>query len=301
MNRGLAAAAGAYFLWGLWPLYWRLLEQVPALQIMAHRVVWCAAFVLSYLFIRYRLAWLAPLRASPRVLAMLALSGSLIGGNWWLYIWAVNAGHVVETSLGYFINPLVSVSLGVVLLRERLNPRQWLAVAMAALGVVYLTIEFGRLPWIALALAASFAAYGLLRKTAQVDSVPGLAVETVILLLPALAILAMTGLQSGALFGPGDPLTMALLLLAGPGTALPLVWFAYGARRIPLSMVGILQYIAPSLQLLCGVLIFREPFTQTHLIGFGCIWAALAVYAVDGVYRLRNRHLTVATLTDQTQ
>jgi chloramphenicol-sensitive protein RarD len=302
MNRGLLAAAGAYFLWGLWPLYWRLLEQVPALQIMAHRVVWCAAFVLAYLFLRFRLAWLAPLRSSPRVLAMLAASGLLIGANWWLYIWAVNAGHVVETSLGYFINPLVSVSLGVLLLRERLNPRQWLAVAMAAGGVIYLTIEVGRLPWIALALAASFAAYGLLRKTAQVDSVPGLAVETAVLLLPALAILVAVGLRSGSFFGPGDPQTIVLLLVTGPTTALPLVWFAYGARRIPLSMVGILQYIAPSLQLMCGVLVFGEPFTQTHLIGFGCIWAALALYAADGVYRLRNnRRMTVATLTDQTQ
>jgi chloramphenicol-sensitive protein RarD len=288
MNRGLLAAAGAYFLWGLWPLYWRLLEQVPALLIMAHRVVWCAVFVLAYLFIRHRLAWLAPLRAHPRVVGWLAASGLLIGSNWWLYIWAVNARHVVETSLGYFINPLVSVSLGVLVLRERLNPRQWLAVAIAAAGVVYLTVEFGRLPWIALALAASFAAYGLIRKLAHVDAVPGLAVENGLLLVPVLLLVTASGTLPGDFFYGYDARTVVLLLVAGPTTALPLIWFAYGARRIPLSMVGILQYIAPSLQLLCAVLAFGEPFTRTHLVGFACIWSALAIYAADGLYRLRR-------------
>jgi chloramphenicol-sensitive protein RarD len=287
MNQGLAAAAGAYLIWGLWPLYWRLLEQVPALEIMAHRVLWCAAVVLTYLFIRYRLAWLGPLRASPRVLGMLALSGLLIGGNWWLYIWAVNAGHVIETSLGYFINPLVSVALGVVVLRERLNPRQWLAVAIAAAGVVYMTLKFGQPPWIALALAFSFAGYGLLRKLAHVGSVQGLAVESSFLLLPAILILLFVQPGRGEIFADMDAGTVGLLLATGPTTALPLIWFAYGARRIPLSMIGILQYIAPSLQLLCAVLVFGEVFTITHLIGFACIWAALAIYAADGLYRLR--------------
>jgi chloramphenicol-sensitive protein RarD len=287
MRQGLLAAAGAYLLWGLWPLYWRLLEQVTALHIMAQRVVWCAVFVLGYLFIRYRLAWLAPLRANPRLWLYLGASGALIGGNWWLYIWAVNADHVVETSLGYFINPLVSITLAVLVLRERLNPRQWLAVAIAAAGVLFMTLVFGRLPWIALLLAGSFAAYGLLRKLAQVDSVPGLAVESSVLLPVALLILVLAPAPPGGHFGD-DALTAALLVAAGPTTALPLIWFAYGARRIPLSMVGILQYIAPSLQLLCGVWVFGEPFTRTHLIGFACIWAALAIYAADGLYRLRR-------------
>lgn len=287
MNRGLAAAAGAYLIWGLWPLYWRLLEQVPALQIMAHRVVWCAAIVFAYLFARYRLAWLGPLRANPRTLGMLALSGLLIGGNWWLYIWAVNAEHVIETSLGYFINPLVSVALGVLVLRERLNPRQWLAVAIATLGVIYLTLQFGQPPWIALALAFSFAAYGLLRKLAQVGSVQGLAVESGFLLVPAVLILLWLQPRSGGVFAGLDAWTIGLLVATGPTTALPLIWFAYGARRIPLSLIGILQYIAPSLQLLCAVLVFGEVFTMTHLAGFACIWAALAIYAADGLYRLR--------------
>lgn len=291
MNRGLLAAAGAYFLWGLWPLYWRLLEQVPALQIMAHRVIWCAAFVLGYLFIRYRLAWLAPLRNNPRLWILLGTSGLLIGSNWWLYIWAVNTNQIVETSLGYFINPLVSITLGVLVLRERLNPRQWLAVAIAAAGVAYLSVQFGRLPWIALALAGSFAAYGLVRKLAHVDSVPGLAIENGLILLPVLLLLLASGARPGDFFGNYfgnyDTQTIVLLVAAGPTTALPLIWFAYGARRIPLSMVGILQYIAPSLQLLVAVFVFGEPFTRTHLIGFACIWAALAIYAVDGLYRLR--------------
>jgi chloramphenicol-sensitive protein RarD len=256
--------------------------------------------VLAYLFLRYRLAWLTPLRSNPRVLGLLAASGFLIGGNWWLYIWAVNAQHVVETSLGYFINPLVSVMLGVVVLGERLNSRQWLAVAIAAVGVAYLTLKFGQPPWIALALALSFAAYGLLRKLAQVDSVPGLAVESGFLLLPALLILMLLPTRVAGGFGD-NATTTVLLIIAGPTTALPLIWFAYGARRIPLSMVGILQYIAPSLQLLCGVLIFGEPFTRTHLIGFACIWAALAIYAADGLYRLRYRRVTVQSLTNQIQ
>jgi chloramphenicol-sensitive protein RarD len=301
MNRGLLAAAGAYFIWGMWPLYWRLLEQVPVLQVMAHRAIWCAVFVLAYLFIRYRMAWLKPLRESPRVLGLLALSGLLIGGNWWLYIWAVNAGHVVETSLGYFINPLVSVALGVLVLSERLNPRQWFAVAIAAAGVVYLTFQFGQPPWIALGLALSFAAYGLLRKIAHVGAVPGIAVECAFLLLPALAILSGTGRSAADLFAGMDALTVTLLVAAGPTTALPLIWFAYGARRVPLSMMGILQYIAPSLQLLCAVLVFNEPFTRTHLIGFACIWAALAIYAADGLFRLRYRTAAGQLVADQTQ
>lgn len=291
MNRALAAAAGAYFIWGLWPLYWRLLESIPALQIMAQRVVWCASFVLLYLILRYRLAWLAPLRASPRVLMLLVVTALLIGCNWWLYIWAVNAGHVVETSLGYFINPLVSVALGVLVLRERLNPRQWLAVAIALSGVAYLTFAFGQPPWIALGLALSFGAYGLLRKVAHVGAVPGLAVESAVLLLPALAILLATSGGSGQIFAGLDAWTVGLLIATGPTTALPLIWFAYGARRVPLSLMGILQYIAPSLQLLCAVLVFNEPFTRTHLIGFACIWAALAIYAADGLYRLRSAAL----------
>lgn len=286
MRQGLLAAAAAYLIWGLFPLYWKLLSSVPALQIMAHRIVWCALFVALWLVMREGWAWTRTL--SGRLLAMLAGSSALIALNWWLYIWAVNSGHIVETSLGYFINPLVSVLLGVLVLRERLNPRQWLAVAVAAAGVLWLTTQAGRLPWIALLLAASFAGYGLIRKLAVVPSVQGLMVESGLLLVPALLFLAWLSSQGASAFGHADRTTDALLVISGLVTALPLVLFAYGARRIPLSMVGILQYLAPTLQLGLGVLVFHEPFTRMQAIGFGCIWAALLIYALDGLYRTRK-------------
>jgi chloramphenicol-sensitive protein RarD len=286
MRQGLLAAAAAYLIWGLFPLYWKLLSSVPALQIMAHRIVWCALFVALWLVMREGWAWTRTL--SGRLLAMLAGSSALIALNWWLYIWAVNSGHIVETSLGYFINPLVSVLLGVLVLRERLNPRQWLAVAVAAAGVLWLTTQAGRLPWIALLLAASFAGYGLIRKLAVVPSVQGLMVESGLLLVPALLFLAWLSSQGASIFGHANRTTDALLVISGLVTALPLVLFAYGARRIPLSMVGILQYLAPTLQLGLGVLVFHEPFTRMQAIGFGCIWAALLIYAMDGLYRTRK-------------
>lgn len=283
MKQGLFAAAGAYLIWGVFPIYWKLLEHVPALQIMAHRVVWCALFVMAWLQWREGPSWIRTI--DRRLLAMLSLSAALIGGNWWLYIWAVNAGHIVETSLGYFINPLVSVLLGVVVLRERLNPRQWIAVAVAAVGVLYLTVHAGRAPWIALLLALSFGGYGLVRKLAPVGPVQGLAVESGVLLAPALAILGVAHARGEGAFGNAGIGTDLLFALSGIVTALPLALFAFGARRIPLSMIGILQYLAPTLQLLCGVLLYGEPFTAAQALGFGCIWAALLIYAADGVYR----------------
>jgi chloramphenicol-sensitive protein RarD len=284
-RRGLWATSAAFFVWGLFPLYWNQLAQVPALQIMAHRIVWCAVFVLGYLLIRRGLGWLRPLAGNPRLLGMLALSSLLISVNWGLYIWAVNNGHVVESSLGYFINPLVSVLLGVLVLRERLNAWQWLAVGSAALGVAWLTWQGGRLPWIALTLAFSFGLYGLLRKLAAVESIPGLGVESGLLFLPALGFLLWSEQQGSGSFGHVGMQADALLIFGGVVTALPLIWFAYGARRIPLSLVGILQYIGPSLQLLIGVWIFREPFSGAQLLGFGCIWLALGIYAADGLRR----------------
>jgi chloramphenicol-sensitive protein RarD len=285
MKQGLFAAAGAYLLWGLFPIYWKALDQVPALQIMAHRIVWCALLVFGWLAAREGLGWIRVLPA--KVWKMLTGSALLIAGNWWLYIWAVNAGHIVETSLGYFINPLVSILLGVLVLGERLNPRQVSAVVLAALGVAWLTWQGGRLPWIALALALSFGGYGLLRKLAPVPAIQGLAVESGLLFLPALGLLAFEQAQGRSAFLHGDTHTDVLLVVAGLITALPLVLFAFGARRIPLTMVGILQYLAPSLQLIVGVSLFGEPFTTTQALGFSCIWAALAVYAIDGLVRTR--------------
>ena len=289
MQPGILAAAAAYFIWGLFPLYWRLLSQVPSTQIMAHRIVWCAIFVGGFLTLRNGPLWWRGIVAQRRLLLMLVTSAVLVGINWWLYIWSVNSGHIVETSLGYFINPLVSVLLGVVVLRERLTRAQWLAVSVAAAGVAYLTLSFGVLPWIALTLAASFGTYGLIRKVAVVEAVQGLAVESSVLLLPALAYLLWMESRGAGSFGHIDLAHNLLLALGGLVTALPLVLFAYGARRIPLALIGFLQYLAPTLQLLLGVFLFGEAFTRTHLIGFGCIWAALVIYAADSLLRSRRR------------
>ena len=283
MQQGLIASAAAYLMWGLFPIYWKWLEHVPSLQIMSHRIVWCALFVCAYLFLTSGRRWLQQL--NRKLLLMLSGSALLISVNWWLYIWAVNGGHIVETSLGYFINPLISVLLGVLVLRERLNPMQWLSVSLAAAGVIYLTVMAGKLPWIALTLAVSFGGYGLIRKLAVVPAVPGLAVESGLLFIPALGALLWFESQGGGQFGHTDAATTFLLVASGLVTALPLILFAYGARRIPLTLVGILQYLAPTIQLLVGVFMYGEPFTPVQAVGFGCIWGALAIFAADGLRR----------------
>lgn len=288
-RRGLIATLCTFIVWGLYPLYWRELVAVPPLQITAHRIVWCTLFVCVFLVWRDGWRWLPRTLAQPRAALMLLASSVLIGLNWVLYIWAVNSGYVVETSLGYFINPLISVLLGVLVLQERLNARQWGAVALAAAGVAWLTWSVGHPPWIALALAVSFGFYGLIRKQVSVEAVPGLGVESLLLFLPALAFLLWCESRGVGGFGRVGRYEDALLIFAGVATALPLIWFAYGARRIPLSLVGIIQYVGPTLQLLTGVFVFGEPFTHHQLIGFGCIWAALGVYAIDGLWRLRMR------------
>ena len=294
-RRGMWVAVGAYVLWGVMPLYWHLLKAVPSLQIVLHRIAWSALFVGAYLLWRDGRGWLRRTLAGPRLGWMLALSGVLIAFNWGLYIWAVNAGHVVETALGYFINPLLNVLIGVLFLRERLRPLQWLSVAVAATGVLWLAVRYGQVPWIALALAASFGLYGVVRKLAHVDAVAGLGVESAYLFLPAIALLAWTEAHGGSGFGAGyGAAASALLVLGGIVTALPLVGFAYAVRRIPLATVGLLQYIAPTLQFLIGVLVFREPFDRERLVGFACIWLALAIFAADGLLRTRHGRLAPA-------
>ena len=288
-RRGLTATLGAFVIWGLFPLYWRELQSVPSLQITAHRIAWCTLFVVAYLIWKQGSGWLRSSLQRPRALPMLLASSIMISVNWVLYVWAVNAGYVVETALGYFINPLVNVLLGVAVLKERLNARQWMAVALAAAGVVWLTWSVGRLPWIALALAVSFGTYGLLRKLVSVESIPGLGVESLIMFLPAVGFLLWCELAGTGSFGHVGSYENLLLVFAGIATAMPLIWFAYGARRIPLSLVGIIQYVGPTIQLLTGVFLFGEPFTHNQFIGFGCIWAALALYAADGLWRLRIR------------
>jgi chloramphenicol-sensitive protein RarD len=284
---GFWATVGAFLIWGVFPIYWKALTQVPALQIMAHRLVWCFVLVAGWLTLRRGAAWWRPLVAQPRLLRLLCASAVLIAANWWLYIWAVNAGHIVETSLGYFINPLVNVLLGVLVLKERLNGRQWLAVAVAAAGVVWLTLQAGAPPWIALALAFSFGFYGLLRKVAVVESTPALGVESSILFVPAVGYLVWAEIAGVGGFTHAGARVDLLLVASGLVTAAPLILFAYGAQRIQYSLVGILQYIAPSLQLFCGVALYHEPFTQTQAIGFACIWLALGIYATDGFLRWR--------------
>jgi len=289
-RRGMWVGIGAYVLWGVMPLYWHLLKTVPSLQIVLHRIAWSAVFVGAYLLWRDGRGWLRRTLAGPCLWWMLALSGVLIAFNWGLYIWAVNAGHVVETALGYFISPLLNVLVGVLFLRERLRPLQWLSVAVAAAGVLWLALRYGQVPWIALALAASFGLYGVVRKLAHVDAVAGLGVESAYLFVPVVALLLWTGgLDAG--YGAA---TTALLVLGGIVTALPLVGFAYAVRRIPLATIGVLQYIAPTLQFLIGVLVFHEPFDRERLVGFGCIWLALAIFAADGVLRARRGRLATA-------
>ena len=292
---GVWIAVAAYVAWGLMPLYWHLLKMVPSLQIIAHRVVWSALLVGGWLCLKYGRGWLRETLSRPRAAAMLALSGVLIAFNWGLYIWAVNAGHVVETALGYFINPLLNVVLAVLVLHERLNRVQWLSVAIAAAGVLWLTFNYGSFPWIALALAASFGTYGLVRKLLGAPPVRGLGVESLYLLLPALGYLLWveaTGqghmLAHGAAPGWGWGVA-GLLVFGGVLTALPLIGFAAAVQRIPYSLVGLLQYIAPTLQLLAGVLVLHEPFGRDRAIGFAFIWAALALYAGDGLLRARRR------------
>ena len=277
------------------PLYWHLLKMVPSLQIITHRIIWSALMVGGWLLWRYGRGWLRETLQQPRASWMLALSGALIAVNWGLYIWAVNAGHVVETSLGYFINPLLNVVLGVFLLGERLNRAQWTSVAIAAAGVLWLTFNYGSFPWIALALACSFGLYGLIRKIAAVPPVRGLGVESVYLFLPALGFLLWSEShgQGGFIASPaagGWGLQAGILLVFGGAlTAIPLIAFAEAVRRIPFSVVGLMQYMAPTLQLLCGVLVFGEPFGRDRMIGFALIWIALATFAADGLIRSRRR------------
>lgn len=297
-RRGMWAAVAAFVLWGLMPLYWHALRAVPSLQILLHRIAWSTLMVGGLLCWRSGFEWLRAAFTRPGVAAWLLASGVLIGFNWGLYIWAVNAGHVVETSLGYFINPLLNVVIGVLFLRERLRVVQWASVALACVGVLWLTLRFGRLPWIALALAGSFALYGLIRKLVHVEALPGLAIEGGYLLLPALAALGWIEAhgQGGFLsLGEGYGIAIdAMLVLAGLLTALPLLGFAYAVRRVPLSTVGVLQYIAPTLQFLAGVLVFREAFDRDRAIGFAFIWIALALFAADGVLQARRASIAAS-------
>lgn len=284
---GVACSVGAYALWGVFPIYFKAVADVPALEVLAHRIVWSVLLVAGLLSLQRGWRLVGRAFARPRLLLALAASALVISANWAVFIWAVADGRILECSLGYYINPLVSVLLGVLVLRERLKRVQWLAVAMAAIGVAIEVISFGTIPWVALSLAVSFALYGLIRKTAPVDPVTGLFIETLLLSPAALIFLAvLAGQGEGAFLTQGWRLD-ALLLLAGPITALPLLLFVAGAQRIRLSTVGLLQYIAPTGHFLLAVFVYREPFTPVHLATFAFIWLALAIYTLSILRRAK--------------
>lgn len=278
---GLLYTTGAFLLWGAVPLYWKMLQQVPALEILAHRVVWGLVLVAVWMTIRGRWPELRAVFRRPRTVAALLASTIFIAINWGLFVYAVNTDRVLATSLGYYINPLVNVLLGLVVLGERLNRKQWFAVALAALAVVLLTTQAGELPWISLVLPVSFGLYSLLRKTVHADAVVGLTFETAALAPIALAFLLRQEHRGlGSLGHQGSGIDM-LLVAAGAVTAVPLILFTLGVRRIPLSTAGLLQYIAPTCTFLLAVLLYGEPFTTTHAVSFGLIWTALVIYSLD--------------------
>ena len=280
MNKGILYGIAAYAFWGFFPIYWKQLQHVPAPQLLGHRIAW--SFLILAAVVLATKQW-SDFRAAlnRRTFWIYFFAAVLIAVNWLTYVWAVNAGFIVETSLGYFINPLLSVLMGVILLRERLRPAQWIPVGLAAVGVIYLAVIYGRLPWIALLLAFTFGVYGLVKKVAPLGSLYGLTLETGILFLPALAYLGFAELSGDGAFFHTGLISDVLMIGAGVVTTIPLLMFASAARRIPLSVVGILQYIAPTLQFLLGVLVYKEPFDQSRLVGFGLVWAALLIFWVE--------------------
>ncbi|MBA7691612.1 Protein RarD [subsurface metagenome] len=280
-TRGTISAITAFFLWGIFPIYWKALQHISSTQILAHRVVWSLVFVLVLLSFQRRWNEAKSVISFYPNVSIFLVTSFLLGGNWLIYIWAVNSNQIVEASLGYFINPLVNVCLGVVFLRERLYRSQFISVVLAFVGVLFLTLQYGRLPWIAFSLAITFGTYGLLRKTAKAGSMVGLLFDTGFLApIFLLYILFLAAHGSGA-FVSTNLKTDVLLIGAGIVTAAPLLLFAYGARRIQYSTVGFLQYIAPTGQLLVGVLLYKELFTRTHAISFGFVWVAIIIYSIS--------------------
>jgi chloramphenicol-sensitive protein RarD len=263
------------------------LHGVPALQLLGHRIGWSFLLLIGVILVTRQWSEFRS-NLNRRTLLIYSIAALLIGVNWLTYVWAVNANFIVETSLGYFINPLLSVLLGVVVLREKLRPIQWIPLILAFIGVTYLTVIYGKLPWIALMLAFSFGFYGLVKKLAPLGSLFGLTLETGILFLPAVAYLVVSDFNGTGAFLHGSPVTDLLLFGAGAVTTIPLLMFASSAREIPLTFVGLLQYIAPTIQFLLGVLVYKEPFTQTHLIGFGIIWLALIIFWVENYLNHRT-------------
>ena len=290
MNPGIVYATFAFFCWGLFPLYFHALAEVPALEMLAHRMLWSLLFLALVLTARRQWKWLPQTLGRPRVLASFVASAVLLSANWFVYIWSVNNGHVIDASLGYFINPLVNVLLGVVVLKEKLRRAQWIAITLAACGVLWLTWSAGQVPWIALILGITFGSYGLLRKTAALAALEGLSLETMILFPLALIYVVWLTMNGQNTFVNSEfDSTRWLLAAAGPITAIPLLLFAAGARKIPMAALGLLQYLSPTMQALLGVWVFHEAFPPARLVGFVIIWAALALYVAEGLWAGRRR------------
>jgi chloramphenicol-sensitive protein RarD len=289
LTSGIWYTAFAYIFWGILPLYWKLLEKVPAVEILAHRIVWSFVFIMCLLVFCKKWDLLKRnfkeiFHSRSQCFAVIA-SSLLISTNWLVYIWAVNSDHIIETSLGYYINPLISVLLGMVFLKEKLSFWQFISFALAFVGVVILTVQYGQIPWIALTLAISFGLYGLTKKVTKLDSMIGLMFETLIVVpLASLYLIFLAG-QGSASFGTSFSTTL-LFIGAGVATGLPLLWFAQGAKTVPLAMIGFLQYIAPSISLLLGIFIYHEHFSKTHLVSFLFIWTALALFSLSKSKRL---------------
>lgn len=288
---GVLYGVAAYGLWGFLPLYWLLLGEAGSVEVVAHRVVWSLVVVLVILALAGRLRGLT--RLGRRTYGLLAVASVVVAANWCLYIWAVDTNQVIEASLGYFVNPLVTILLGVVVLRERLREAQWLAVGIAALAVVVLTIDYGRLPWIALALALTFATYGFVKKKAGVGAAESLAIETAVLVVPSVGFLIWLAARGGATFAHAGPAIDVALVAVGLVTAVPLLCFSAAATRVPLTTLGQLQYLAPSINFVLGVTIFDEDVPPARLAGFGLVWIALVIVTVDA-FRHRRRAARVA-------
>jgi chloramphenicol-sensitive protein RarD len=292
-RQGIGYGLAAYTIWGLFPLFWPLLEPTPAIQILAHRMLWSLVFIAGVLAVRRRWAFVLALRSDRRRVGLLTLAAVLISVNWGVYIWAVNAGHVLESSLGYFVTPLVSIALN-----ERLRRVQWIAVALGVVAVVVISVGYGRLPWIALTLAASFGSYGLVKKLAHAPAVESLAVETSVLALPALAYLVVVQLRGSGSFGHVAVGTDLLLASTGIVTAVPLLFFAAATRRVPLTIIGLLQYLTPVLQFALGIVVRHEKLPGTELAGFALVWVALAILGVSELLEWRRNRAQPSPLDE---
>ena len=297
---GVLSGLSAYALWGLFPLYFPLLEPASGVEIVAHRVVWSVLFIALLLTVVRGWSAVRAVVSDRRTMLILLAAAVLIAGNWLVFVYGVNSGHVVETSLGYFINPLVSVLLGVVFFAERLRPLQWTAVGIAAVAVAVLTVDYGRPPWIALALAVTFGLYGLMKKLVRVAAAPGLFVETALVAVPAVVLLGVLHVHGHGTFGNAGTANALLLISSGIATAVPLLLFAAATRRIPLSTVGLLQYLTPLMQLSVGVFVDGEPMPPARLVGFAIVWVALAVFTVDSLRNVRSggRRLAAETVPE---